>query len=98
MHCAELAEAYNMNGLTEVTVAAMQEDEPAISEWLFGEDIYVEGVSADEAEEIDLYREQPECHSILANLQPRCSRYFARTVPAATASSTCASLSSCGTC
>ena len=76
MHCAELAEAYNLNGLTQVTVASMQEEDPGLSEWLFSQHGDAEGVSADGSEEIGLYREQPECHAILGNLQPRCSRYF----------------------
>ena len=76
MHCAELAEAYNLNGHTQVTIAGMQEEDAGVSEWLFSEHVFAERVSADGSEEIDLYREQPECQAILANLQPRCPRYF----------------------
>ena len=69
MHCPEIAEAYNLDGLTQVRVAASQQKEP----WVFSDYTYS---SDSDAEANGQDRVQPETETILANVQPRCPRYF----------------------
>ena len=64
-----MAAAYNLDSQKQVQVAEMQRDTP----WMFpvffySNDSDSEGNSQDRA--------QPGIDAILANLQPRCSRYF----------------------
>ena len=69
MMCPEIAEGYNLDGLTQVRVAALQREEP----WLFPDYTYS---SDSDAEDNGRDRVQPDTETILANVQPRCSRYF----------------------
>ena len=64
-----MAEAYNLDSQKQVQVAAMQQETP----WMFTGYTY----SSDSgAEDNGQDRVQPEIAAILANIQPRCARYF----------------------
>ena len=69
LNSPEMAEAYNLDGQKQVQVAALQREQP----WVIPGYTYS---SDSDAEENGQDRVQPETAAILANLQPRCPRYF----------------------
>ena len=69
MCCQEMASAYNLDPQTQVQVAEMQRETP----WMFPGYTYS---SDSDAEDNGQDRVQPEIAAILANIQPRCARYF----------------------
>jgi len=64
-----MAEAYNLDSLKQVQVAEMQRETP----WMFPG---YTCTSDSDAEDNGQDRVQPEIAAILANIQPRCPRYF----------------------
>jgi hypothetical protein len=69
LNSPEMAEAYNLDGQKQVQVSALQREQP----WVIPGYTYS---SDSDAEENGQDRVQPETAAILANLQPRCPRYF----------------------
>ena len=69
IHCPEIASAYNLDKLNQIQIAALQQLEP----WVFPDYTYSEDSGA---EDNGQDRVQPATETILANVQPRCSRYF----------------------
>ena len=69
IHCPEIASAYNLDKLNQIQIAALQQLEP----WVFPDYTYSEDSGA---EDNGQDRVQPATETILANVQPRCPRYF----------------------
>ena len=69
LNCPEIADAYNLDPLKQVQMAAIQQERP----WKFPGYTYS---SDSDAEDYGQDRKQPPIEAILADTQPRCPRYF----------------------